>query len=283
VRHGVREILVGTSGWAYDDWVGPVYPRGLDRSRWLNRYADRFPTVEVNSTHYRVPGEDQAETMARRLHDAGLRSVTWKLPRAITHRAVPERDPGDARRRTRGFLAALEPAREADVLDALLAQFAHDTEPEAVLEGLDAILEADPPAPVFVEVRHAGFNEDRHLEPLFERARSTGGNVVATDSPAATITRAPPGEVAYFRFHGRNEETWFEEDPPGEHGKARYDHAYTDAALDQLAERLREAEADTVVAYFNNHAGGKAVRDASRLMHRLGLEPPEERVTLDDF
>jgi uncharacterized protein YecE (DUF72 family) len=37
------------------------------------------------------------------------------------------------------------------------------------------------------------------------------------------------------------------------------------------------------VAYFNNHAGGKAVRDASRLMHRLGLEPPEERVTLDDF
>lgn len=41
-------ILVGTSGFSYDDWVGPVYPEGTPRQDFLSQYAARFPFVELN-------------------------------------------------------------------------------------------------------------------------------------------------------------------------------------------------------------------------------------------
>ncbi len=279
----VDEILIGTCGWSFDDWVGPVYPPTLDRSRWLAYYAQRLPAIEVNATHYHVPAPPQARTMATRLDAAELRTVTWKAPRDLTHEAIPDESPDRVQREAERFFDALEPALELDVLDGILVQFSHTADPEAVLDGLDAVLEQNVPAPLFVEVRNASFNEDRHHQPLLERAASTGGTVVATDSPAATITKPFPGQAAYFRFHGRNTETWFMEDPPGEHGSARYDHAYTDEELDELVERIEQAPADRVYAFFNNHAGGKAFDDALALMERLGIEEPSDRVTLDDF
>lgn len=277
------EILVGTSGWSFDDWVGPVYPPSLDRSRWLSHYAERFPTVEVNATHYQVPSPGQGQTMASRLDEAGLRTVSWKAPRTLTHEAIPEGDAGRIQHEAERFFQALSPAADEEVLDGVLVQFSHTADPETVLEGLDVVLELPLPAPLFVEVRHAHFNEDRYHQPLRDRAEATGGAVVATDSPAATIKRAFPGEEAYFRFHGRNEETWFMEDPPGVHGSARYDHAYSDEAIGELATRIEDAEADRVHVYFNNHAKGKAFNDGLSLMDRLGLEQPGDRVTLDDF
>src|SRR3954464_14273326 len=47
--------LVGCSGWNYDSWRGRVYRPGLPPRRWLARYAELFPTVEVNATFYRLP------------------------------------------------------------------------------------------------------------------------------------------------------------------------------------------------------------------------------------
>ncbi|MGI8750071.1 MAG: DUF72 domain-containing protein [Thermoleophilaceae bacterium] len=53
--HAVR---VGCSGWNYDDWRGGLYPEGLAKRRWLERYAECFDTVEVNSTFYRLASPD---------------------------------------------------------------------------------------------------------------------------------------------------------------------------------------------------------------------------------
>ena len=47
-------IRLGTSGFSYDDWVGPVYPPGLPKREWLAYYAQRFDTVELNVTYYRI-------------------------------------------------------------------------------------------------------------------------------------------------------------------------------------------------------------------------------------
>ena len=47
-------VLVGTSGWVYPTWRGTYYPPGLAQSKWLAHYAAEFPTVEVNSTFYRL-------------------------------------------------------------------------------------------------------------------------------------------------------------------------------------------------------------------------------------
>lgn len=43
-------ILIGTSGFSYDDWVGPVYPADPPKTEWLRFYAQEFPTCELNFT-----------------------------------------------------------------------------------------------------------------------------------------------------------------------------------------------------------------------------------------
>jgi len=49
-------ILVGCSGWSYDDWVGAFYPVELanKKGEWFDYYAQYFNTVEINSTFYRA-------------------------------------------------------------------------------------------------------------------------------------------------------------------------------------------------------------------------------------
>ena len=50
------QIKVGTSGWSYDDWVGPFYPNN-EKPKWLDYYASFFQTVEINSTYYSIPNQ----------------------------------------------------------------------------------------------------------------------------------------------------------------------------------------------------------------------------------
>jgi len=52
-------VSVGTSGWSYPSWRPGFYPAGTDPSAFLQYYAERFTTVELNTTGYRLPAEDQ--------------------------------------------------------------------------------------------------------------------------------------------------------------------------------------------------------------------------------
>ena len=51
-------VRIGCSGWQYRDWRGVLYPPGCPQPRWLQRYAEVFDTVEVNSTFYRLARRD---------------------------------------------------------------------------------------------------------------------------------------------------------------------------------------------------------------------------------
>ncbi|MEM4297052.1 MAG: DUF72 domain-containing protein, partial [Nitrososphaerota archaeon] len=51
----MARILLGTSGWSYDEWVGPLYLRKGENK--LLRYASVFDTVEINSSFYSIPTE----------------------------------------------------------------------------------------------------------------------------------------------------------------------------------------------------------------------------------
>jgi uncharacterized protein YecE (DUF72 family) len=55
----VGGIHVGTSGWSYPSWRGGFYPAGADPKTFLSFYAERLDTVELNTTGYRLPAEDQ--------------------------------------------------------------------------------------------------------------------------------------------------------------------------------------------------------------------------------
>jgi uncharacterized protein YecE (DUF72 family) len=65
---GIR-LHVGASGWSYPTWKPGFYPAGTDASDFLPYYAERFDTVELNTTGYRLPAEDQFRRWADQVPD----------------------------------------------------------------------------------------------------------------------------------------------------------------------------------------------------------------------
>jgi uncharacterized protein YecE (DUF72 family) len=57
-------VHVGTSGWSYPSWKPGFYPAGTGSKEFLRFYAERFSTVELNTTGYRLPAQDQFERWA---------------------------------------------------------------------------------------------------------------------------------------------------------------------------------------------------------------------------
>lgn len=57
-------VYVGTSGFSYATWRGGFYPAGAKPLEFLRFYAERLPTVELNSTFYQLPSEEQFERWA---------------------------------------------------------------------------------------------------------------------------------------------------------------------------------------------------------------------------
>jgi uncharacterized protein YecE (DUF72 family) len=65
----VSRALVGTSGWSYPSWRPGFYPSDCRPEEFLSYYADLLPTVELNSTKYRLPSHDQFEAWAAQVPD----------------------------------------------------------------------------------------------------------------------------------------------------------------------------------------------------------------------
>jgi uncharacterized protein YecE (DUF72 family) len=63
-RRTLPRVSVGTSGWSYPSWRPGFYPAGVDPASFLAFYAERFSTVELNTTGYRIPGADQFASWA---------------------------------------------------------------------------------------------------------------------------------------------------------------------------------------------------------------------------
>jgi uncharacterized protein YecE (DUF72 family) len=63
------EIRIGTSGWSYPSWRPGFYPDGTRPEDFLRHYASQFDTVELNTTGYRLPSEDQFKKWADAVPD----------------------------------------------------------------------------------------------------------------------------------------------------------------------------------------------------------------------
>jgi uncharacterized protein YecE (DUF72 family) len=83
-------VRAGTSGFSYKEWKGAFYPEDLPADGMLAYYADRFGTVEINNTYYRMPSESLLTGWAEQVPE-GFRFVL-KANRQITHfkRLKPE-------------------------------------------------------------------------------------------------------------------------------------------------------------------------------------------------
>src|SRR5262245_9988367 len=77
------DLYVGTSGFSYKEWKGSFYPEDLSDKAMLRYYGERFTTVEINNTFYRMPKASVVEAWAADV-PAGFRFVL-KAPQRITH------------------------------------------------------------------------------------------------------------------------------------------------------------------------------------------------------
>jgi uncharacterized protein YecE (DUF72 family) len=74
--------LIGTSGWSYPSWRPDFYPAGLANEDFLGFYSEQFPSVELNSTGYRLPSEEQFRRWAAATPD-GFRFAVKASPQAL--------------------------------------------------------------------------------------------------------------------------------------------------------------------------------------------------------
>jgi uncharacterized protein YecE (DUF72 family) len=113
----MAEILIGTSGYDYSEWVGPVYPEGTPKKSFLSTYALLFPTVELNFSYYAMP---KAENLANMLAIAG-KSLTFsiKAHKSLTHKI----DASKWEEEAKIYLKAIEPLLKEARLEAVLFQF----------------------------------------------------------------------------------------------------------------------------------------------------------------
>ena len=77
------QLFVGTSGYSYKEWKGSFYPEDLAASKMLPYYADRFSTVEINNTFYRMPTAKLLEGWAAQVPPTF--TFALKAPQRITH------------------------------------------------------------------------------------------------------------------------------------------------------------------------------------------------------
>ena len=87
----MARVLIGTSGWHYDSWRGPFYPRGLPIKAQLQYYASQFEAAELNGVFYRTPTPDAVRSWNAQTGNDFV--FTCKASKFITHRATLEEGP----------------------------------------------------------------------------------------------------------------------------------------------------------------------------------------------
>jgi uncharacterized protein YecE (DUF72 family) len=242
-----RPVRVGLSGWNYAHWRnGVFFPPRLPASRWLDFYAERFDTVEVNSTFYRLPRRDAVAHWIEQTPQDFLFAV--KASRYLTHvKRLRDLGPGLER-----FLERIEPMLGSPKLGPLLWQlpptFRRDDERLA-----DTLVRLPRELRHCVEFRHPSW----FVEDTYELLREHGVALAIGDRPEVNAfqTHELTTEWTYVRFHGGTR---------GRRGN------YSDSELREWAARLRGwSRTHAVYAYFNNDWEGFAPRNAALLKRLL--------------
>jgi uncharacterized protein YecE (DUF72 family) len=232
---------IGTSGYNYPEWRGSFYPEKLAAAKMLAYYAERFRTVEVNFTFYRMPTEQQLARWAATVPDRFL--FTLKAPRRITHDAKLQNCEATATAfcavaRTLGtrlgvLLFQLPPTfrRNVSVLEAFL---------RCLPDGQRAAF----------EFRHASWHDDEVYASLHAR------NIALCIADSEKM-RTPPvatADYGYFRLR---------------------DEGYQAADITRWAEEIRRLEQgwSDVFVYFKHEEQGIGPAFARQLSEALG-EPP---------
>jgi uncharacterized protein YecE (DUF72 family) len=250
-------IWIGTSGYNYPEWKGRFYPAALPAAKMLPYYAERFPTVEINYTFYRMPTEKLVAGWAA--HTPSPYKLTLKAPRRITHDSRLK-NCGDLVKAFCGVAGTL-----GDKLGALLFQLPPSTKKDLAV--FDAFLDELPPKVCAAfEFRHPSWLDEEVFERL--RARNLALCVADTgdrsprkgDGSPRLVRRPVPvrtpvritADYAYFRLR---------------------DEGYTADDIARWADTIARdtASCRDVFVYFKHEEEGKGPELAALLRQRLGV------------
>ncbi|HEX7393270.1 MAG TPA: DUF72 domain-containing protein [Thermoplasmata archaeon] len=286
--------LIGCSGWSYDDWVGRFYPGDLAKRKgeWLSFYSKYFPTVEINSTFYRVPNEFMVKSWIERGKQRMGFQFSVKLPQLVTHESILKDNAEAAANQAASFeQICVKPLANEGLLGGVLIQltpyFKLDGKQSlGKLRSLFGILDTDS-HDYAVEFRHRSWLNERGNElaaDVLETLQEFNVANVIVDGPGFPVTRSLTSKHAYVRFHGRNYDIWFKDEAEDDYRINRYDYLYPLEQLDPWKPRLQEIIANCEVAriYFNNHGRAKAVKNAFQMMDLLGIAHEEKDIDIQD-
>jgi uncharacterized protein YecE (DUF72 family) len=238
----VQRVLIGCSGWNYADWRGAFYPeRGCPTSRWLEYYAREFPTVEINSTFYRLASRDAVARWVKQTPDDFV--FAPKISRYITHmKRLTDMEQPVAR-----FYERIQPLVESPKLGPVLWQLPENFHRND--ERLEYALDNLPTGRHAFEFRH----ESWFNETTYSRLRAHDVALVIGDAPNRPFqTYEMTTDFTFIRFH---------------YGRRGRDGNYSKSELEEWAERIRNWRRKVAVfAYFNNDWKAYAVRNAKTLM-----------------
>ena len=197
IDNNPARILVGTSGYAYSEWVDAgFYPPGTGSARMLAHYARVFPVTEINYTWYQMPKAPAMDRMRRKAPE-GFRFAA-KLTRTLTHEVDANGWPAQAALYREGVAPLVQSGQLLAVLVQLPPFFRRNPENRRYLARL---LDALSGLPLVVEFRHASWATDRVFASLKER-RVTLACVDAPElkdlfPPLAMVTNP---DLFYIRF-----------------------------------------------------------------------------------
>jgi uncharacterized protein YecE (DUF72 family) len=277
-------IRIGTCSWADESLVKYWYPRSVRSSEErLRYYAERFDTVEIDSTYYRLPEAETVEKWVERtppgfvFHVKAFAMMTRhpvkleQLPPELRE-AAPVDDKGRVERPSRElrgevfarFHDALEPFRAAGKLGGILLQFpsyvVHKPRSLEYLEWAKKQLRGDE---MLVEFRHRSWLDDENRAKTLGFLEELGATHVVVDAPKTEAKNLVPTVLAlttptlYVRFHGRNAKTW---NIRGKSAAERFNYLYGEDELREWVAPIRDlaAEAQQAYAMFNNNGRSPA-------------------------
>lgn len=247
-------ILLGTSGWSYKEWVGPFYDSAQGM---LRTYTRVFQTAEIDSTFYAYPSKGLV--FGWKMHTPANFIFTAKLPKVITHEKKLDLSQGADADLAR-FVDAMSPLAISGKLGCLLIQLppTYGFDPN----GLEAFLKVLPHNVRFaVEFRNLSWVREETW-PLLERYRVAYVNV---DEPLLPPETHLTTDFSYFRWHGRGKRVWF-------------DYRYSRDELEPWIPKVVQAseKVGRVYGFFNNHYHGYAVENCLQVMEMLGCLGKEQ-------
>jgi uncharacterized protein YecE (DUF72 family) len=243
-RRAPKPARIGCSGWNYAHWREAFYPKGLPARRWLERYAEVFDTVEVNTTFYRLPARDAVAAWAAESPPDFLFSI--KASRYLTHmKRLTDLGQGLER-----FYERIEPLLQARKLGPVLWQLPGNFHRDDAR--LASALATLPSGRHCFEFRHASW----FVPEVYSLLREHGAALVIGDHPQRPFqSHEMTTDWTFIRFH---------------YGSRGRNGNYSQRELEQWAETIERWRSSLdVFAYFNNDWNAYAIRNAIALKRML--------------